>query len=63
MKYLVLFHRDGSIMDKKTKTFSDTEEDEMKKFVDQKVMSGMTCHIYEHRDTYKLNKTVETVNN
>lgn len=63
MKYLVFYQRTNSTMDKNTQLFNENEEVEMKAFIDRKVLSGMTCHIYEHRSTFKLNKTVETVSN
>ena len=63
MKYLVFYKRTDSTIDKNIQLFNENEMADMKAFIDRKVLSGMTCHIYEHRDTFKLNKTVETVSN
>lgn len=61
-KFLVLYHRENSIMDKKTQSFSQDEEEDMRKFVEAKVLSGLACHVYELRESFVLNKSVETIN-
>ena len=61
MKYLVLFQKAAGSTLTSSHRFSEDQEAEMKAFIDRKVMSGMTCHVYEHRNTFTLTKTVSAV--
>jgi len=60
MKKLVVFERNNSAFDKGFKEFPEDQSEEMRHFIDKKVMSGMTCHVYEHRESFELNKTVQS---
>lgn len=63
MKYLVVFHKANSRFDRGFQEFESGEEPAMQEFIDKKVLSGLTCHSFDYRDTYQLNKSVQSTTN
>jgi hypothetical protein len=62
MKHIILFHREHSRFERGYKMFESGQEVEITEFINKKAMAGLTCEIYDHRDTFQLNKTVKSTN-